>query len=52
MNLAAHLASQATAGEMLVTEDVARVSSVTTRSLQRRRLTLKGHEMDAVVIDG
>jgi adenylate cyclase len=52
VNLAAHLASQAAAGEMLVTEDVARVSSVTTRSPQRRRLTLKGREMDAFVIDG
>jgi adenylate cyclase len=50
MNVAAHLASQAAAGEILVTEDAATSASLDTTGLERRMLSLKGHPVDAVVI--
>jgi len=48
INVAAHLAAQAKAGEILVTEEVA--ASLETEGLERRHLSLKGHELDALVI--
>ena len=49
INLAAHLAAQAKAGEILFTDAVA--ASLETSGLERRRLSLKGHELDALVIE-
>jgi adenylate cyclase len=48
INVAAHLASQARAGEILITEAVG--ASLETDDLERRHLSLKGHELDALVI--
>ncbi|HZB79291.1 MAG TPA: adenylate/guanylate cyclase domain-containing protein [Actinomycetota bacterium] len=48
INVAAHLATQAHAGEILVTEAVG--ASLETSGLERRHLSLKGHELDALVI--
>ncbi len=48
INLAAHLAAQAKAGEILITEAVG--ASLETSGLERRHLSLKGHELDALVI--
>ncbi len=48
INLAAHLAAQAKAGEILITDPVA--ASLETSGLERRHLSLKGHELDALVI--
>ena len=50
INVAAHLASQAAAGEILVTDDVAASAGLGTEALARRRLSLKGHDVDAVVL--
>jgi adenylate cyclase len=49
INVAAHLAAQAAPGEILVTDAVA--ASLRTSGLERRRLSLKGHEVDALVIE-
>jgi adenylate cyclase len=50
MNLAAHLASQAAIGEVLVTDDAAAAASLATEALEHRHLSLKGHPVDAVVL--
>jgi adenylate cyclase len=49
-NIAAHLAGQARVGEVLVTEAVVASSDGRWDGLGRRRLTLKGHPVEAVVI--
>jgi adenylate cyclase len=48
INVAAHLAAQARAGEILITEAVG--ASLETAGLERRHVSLKGHELDAIVI--
>ena len=48
INVAAHLAAKAGAGEILMTDAVG--ESIETGGLERRRLSLKGHELDALVI--
>ena len=48
INVAAHLAAQAGPGEVLITDAVA--ASLETDGLQRRHLSLKGHEVDAFVV--
>ena len=48
INVAAHLAAQARPGEILITEEVG--ASLETSGLERRHLSLKGHELDALVI--
>lgn len=50
VNIAAHLASQAAIGEVLVTSRAATAASLQTDGLERRHLSLKGHPMDAVVL--
>jgi adenylate cyclase len=47
-NIAAHLAAQARPGEILMTEDVATMSG--SEELERRRVSLKGHPVDARVL--
>jgi adenylate cyclase len=49
MNLAAHLASQALSGEILVTEATMRSAGRTLDGLEHRHLSLKGYPTDAVV---
>jgi adenylate cyclase len=49
MNVAAHLTSQAAAGEILLTEPTAEGASLDTGALERRHLSLKGHPIDAFV---
>jgi adenylate cyclase len=48
INVAAHLAAQAGQGEILITEEVE--ASLGIAGLERRHLSLKGHELDALVI--
>lgn len=48
INLAAHLAAEARAGEILVTDEVR--AALGADGLERRHLSLKGHELDAFVI--
>jgi adenylate cyclase len=50
MNIAAHMASQARAGEILVTEPVAERASLAETGLERRRVSLKGHPIDVLVV--
>ena len=50
MNTAAHLASQAAGGEILVTVQAAAAAALTEEGLERRHLSLKGHPVDAVVL--
>lgn len=50
LNIAAHLASQAAIGEVLVTMETASASALPTGGLERRHLSLKGHPMDTVVL--
>jgi adenylate cyclase len=52
VNVAAHLASQAAIGEVLVTDGTAAAAGLPVDRLERRHLSLKGHPMDAVVLDG
>lgn len=47
-NIAAHLASQAGPGEILMTEDVG--AKLDSEELERRHLSLKGHPVDARVL--
>lgn len=49
INVAAHIAARAAPGEILVTEDVAAATSIGDGA-ERRRLSLKGLELDALVI--
>jgi adenylate cyclase len=50
MNITAHLASQAAAGEVLVTEPVVERTSLQQTTLERRHLSLKGYPIDALVL--
>ena len=50
MNTAAHLASQAASGEILVTVQAAEAAALPDERLERRHLSLKGHLVDAFVI--
>ena len=50
INVAAHVASQAAPGEILVTDAAATAAGLGAEGLARRRLSLKGHEMGAVVV--
>jgi adenylate cyclase len=50
INVAAHVASQAVAGEILITDAAASAGGVETGGLERRRLELKGVEMNAVIL--
>jgi adenylate cyclase len=50
MNIAAHLASQAAAGEILVTEGVVERSPLAGTTLERRHVSLKGFPLDAFVL--
>ena len=51
VNIAAHLASQATTGEVLGTDPAAAAASLSAEGHERRHLSLKGHEVDAVVVE-
>jgi adenylate cyclase len=50
MNVAAHMAAQAGAGELLVTEPVAERASLAGAGLERRHVSLKGHPIDVLVL--
>jgi adenylate cyclase len=50
VNIAAHLASQAAAGEILVTDATARAAEMMHAGLERRFVSLKGHPVDALVL--
>ena len=50
MNIAAHLASQAAAGEILATQDVVERTSLAPETLERRHVSLKGHPLDVFVL--
>jgi adenylate cyclase len=50
VNIAAHLASQAAAGEVLVTDATARAAAMTHDGLEQRHVSLKGHPVDALVL--
>jgi len=50
MNVAAHLASQAAAGEILVTEAVVERTGLVAADLEQRHVSLKGHPVDAYVL--
>src|SRR5262245_38606253 len=50
INVAAHLAAQAKAGEILITEAVGAALADDGVALERRHLSLKGHEIDGLVI--
>jgi adenylate cyclase len=50
INVAAHLAAQAAPGEILITDAAATAAGVSTDGLERRRLSLKGHGANAVVL--
>lgn len=50
VNIAAHLASQAAIGEVLVTDRTAEAAGIADDGLERRHLSLKGHPVDAVVL--
>jgi adenylate cyclase len=46
----AHLASQAAAGEILVSDATAAAAAMPPDDLERRRVSLKGHPLDALVL--
>jgi adenylate cyclase len=50
VNIAAHLASQAAAGEVLVTDEAAGAASLPDGSGERRHVSLKGHPMDVIAL--
>jgi len=50
VNIAAHLASQAAIGEILVTDEAATAASLLDHGLERRLVSLKGHPVEAVVL--
>ena len=50
VNIAAHLASEAAIGEVLVTDQAAEAAGVAADGLERRHLMLKGHPVNAVVL--
>lgn len=49
-NVAAHLASQARVGEILVTREAAASASIESDGFERRALSLKGHPVEALVL--
>lgn len=51
VNVAAHLASQAAIGEVLVTDPAAAAASLRAEGLERRHLSLKGHPVDVLVVE-
>ncbi|MGH3242915.1 MAG: adenylate/guanylate cyclase domain-containing protein [Spirillospora sp.] len=51
VNIAAHLASQAGIGEILVTDDAAAGAGLSGGSLEHRHLSLKGRPIDAFVLE-
>jgi adenylate cyclase len=50
MNIAAHLASQAAAGEILITQPVVDRAALASTDLERRHVSLKGYPLDAFVL--
>jgi adenylate cyclase len=50
INVAAHLAAQAGPGEILVTAAAATAAEIDTASVDRRDLSLKGHQVEAFVV--
>ena len=50
MNIAAHLASQAAAGEILVTQSVVDRTQLAEADLEARHVSLKGFPLDAFVL--
>jgi adenylate cyclase len=50
VNIAAHLASQAAIGEVLVTTGSAAAAHLSLDGLEHRHVSLKGHPVDAVVV--
>jgi adenylate cyclase len=50
VNIAAHLASQAAIGEVLVTTESAAAARLSLDGLERRHVSLKGHPVDTVVV--
>jgi adenylate cyclase len=50
VNIAAHLASQAAVGEVLVTTEAASAASLSSDGVERRNVSLKGHPVDALVL--
>jgi adenylate cyclase len=50
MNIAAHLASQAAAGEILITQQVVDRTMLAGADLDRRHVSLKGYPVDALVL--
>jgi adenylate cyclase len=50
MNIAAHLASQAAAGEILVTQPLVDRTALTDGDLEPRHVSLKGYPLDAFVL--
>ena len=50
VNIAAHLASQAAIGEILLTDPVAEGAGLLDAGLERRHVLLKGHPIDALVL--
>lgn len=50
VNVAAHLASHAAVGELLVSRDAATAASLSPDGLEQRHVSLKGHPLDAIVL--
>jgi adenylate cyclase len=50
VNVAAHIASLASAGEILVTDSVVEAAGLGSEAIERRRVSLKGHEVGAAVV--
>jgi adenylate cyclase len=50
VNIAAHLASQAAIGEILLTDPVSEGAGLLDAGLERRHVLLKGHPIDALVL--
>jgi len=50
VNIAAHLAAQGAIGEILVTDRAAEAAGVVADGLEHRHLSLKGHQVDALVL--
>jgi len=50
VNIASHLASQAAAGEILVSDATAAAAAMPHDDLERRHVSLKGHPLDALVL--
>ena len=50
INVAAHVAAQAATGEILMTDATAVAAGLEVEALERRHLSLKGHQADVVVV--